>query len=111
MVRQGKVIGVAGSSGGSQIVSATAQTILRMIDMRQDPHKAVHSPRVHHQLIPNVIVTEQSQSAEMIQSLKEKGHEVVVGGIYTGVSACKRLPNGLLQGSGDERKGGSAVAY
>ena len=112
ILREKFPVAVAGASGGSQIITATAQTLLRMLDMDQDPNEAIHSPRAHHQLLPNKVVTEASQYEHIVEGWMERGHEVSVGKfIFTGVSAVKRLKSGLILGSGDSRKGGAASAF
>jgi gamma-glutamyltranspeptidase/glutathione hydrolase len=107
----GKVVSSIGASGGSQIISATAQTILRMLDMDLDPFAAVHQPRIHHQLVPNELVVEKSFGKDMINAWKSKGHNVTFAKIFSGVTVASRTPSGLLQSAGDLRKDGSAVAF
>jgi gamma-glutamyltranspeptidase len=106
-------VAAIGASGGSQIISSTAQTIIRMFDMDLDTHAAIHSPRFHHQLLPDVVVTEARESEEIKDGWKSRGHAVNPRyGIFSGVSAVKLLENGEgFEGSGDERKQGSAVGY
>ena len=107
----GKVVGAIGASGGSQIISATAQSILRMLELDMNPLVAIHQPRLHHQLIPNELIVEKRFGNNAIDIWKGKGHNVTFGHILTGVSAAYRLPNGILQAAGDRRKNGSASAY
>ncbi len=113
VIQNKKPVIVTGASGGSQIITATLQSIVRMLDMDLDPHTAIHSPRLHHQLLPESAFVEATASEAVIKGLESKGHKVLVGNnyIFTGVSAVKRTSSGLLQGSGDERKGGASRAY
>lgn len=104
-----QVVAVVGASGGSQIITATSQTIVRMLDMQADPHVAVHAGRTHSQLVPDVVLVEENGPVGV--ALEKKGHVVVEGHIYTGVAAVQRTRNGILQGAGDQRKDGFAVAY
>lgn len=48
----GDVKVVAGSAGGSRIITATAQLIMRLLWFGQNVREAVESPRLHHQLTP-----------------------------------------------------------
>ena len=105
-------VAVAGASGGSQIITATVQTLLRMLDMDQEPYESIHSPRSHHQLFPDGVFTEPSQPDQIVEGWRERGHNVSVGRfIFTGVSAVKRIKSGLILGSGDCRKGGAARSF
>jgi gamma-glutamyltranspeptidase len=78
-----------------------------------DTHTAIHSPRFHHQLLPDIIMTEASESEIVKDGWKSRGHLIYpTNGIFSGVSAVKKLKGGLgFEGSGDERKQGSAVGY
>ncbi len=111
---EGRVVGITGASGGSHIISATAQSIVRMFDMEQDPYGAINAGRIHHQLFPNTAYVELSVPENIVSGLKKRRHVIkdltnAVGG--SSVSAVKRLSDGLFVGSGDFRKNGSCVAY
>jgi gamma-glutamyltranspeptidase/glutathione hydrolase/leukotriene-C4 hydrolase len=112
--KDGKVIAVAGASGGSHIITSTFQTLVKMLDFGYDAYKAVHDPRGHHQLIPHNVWLEHATSKEIVDGLLERGHQVVVAGegvSSSGVAAIKVDPNGRISGAGDARKNGMAVAY
>ena len=51
----GKVEIVAGASGGSRIITATLNVIINLIHYKRNPLEAVNNPRVHHQLLPDVV--------------------------------------------------------
>ena len=53
--KDGQVEIVAGASGGSRIITATLNVIINLIHYNRNPLEAVNNPRVHHQLIPNVV--------------------------------------------------------
>ena len=96
------------------ITTATLQVLARILDFGNDANQAVEAARFHHQLIPNSVWTEYELDTDLVNSLKSKGHQVIVsplGATVTGVSAINRLPNGVMIGAGDYRKGGEASAY
>jgi gamma-glutamyltranspeptidase len=111
--KNGHIHAVAGASGGSFITTATAQTIIEMLDYGKDAWDAVHAPRFHHQLLPNMLMVEPETEENILDALKQKGHDIYIlqGNPRTGVAAIKRGDDGLLVGVGDSRKGGNAVAY
>jgi gamma-glutamyltranspeptidase / glutathione hydrolase / leukotriene-C4 hydrolase len=111
--KDGKVVLVAGASGGSHITTSTLQVIIRCLSLGQDPLKAVDSHRFHHQWLPNRVWAEQAIHPSILEHLQKVGHEVVVGkpGEYhSGVSAVKQIDNQLI-GAGEYRKSGMAVGY
>jgi gamma-glutamyltranspeptidase/glutathione hydrolase/leukotriene-C4 hydrolase len=112
--KDGIVHGVIGASGGSHITSAVLTTLIRMFDFGANAYDGVHLPRFHHQLIPNHVWTEFGTPKEVIDGWRNRGHEVVVsadGVTVSGVSAIKRYPSGIMEGAGDTRKNGDALAY
>jgi gamma-glutamyltranspeptidase/glutathione hydrolase len=50
--KDGRVVMVLGSPGGSRIISITLQVILNLIDYGMSPQAAVDAPRIHHQWLP-----------------------------------------------------------
>jgi gamma-glutamyltranspeptidase len=55
VVRNGRVVLVVGGSGGPRIISSTLQVLLNILDFGDDLAEAISLPRVHHQLLPNVL--------------------------------------------------------
>lgn len=50
--KEAKVKMVVGASGGSRIISAIAQTVIRALVFNQTVKEAVDSPRIHNQFAP-----------------------------------------------------------
>ena len=53
--KDGKVELVVGASGGSRIITSTANVIVNVLDFGRNPLDAVSDPRAHHQLLPNLV--------------------------------------------------------
>ncbi|GAN07139.1 gamma-glutamyltranspeptidase [Mucor ambiguus] len=105
---------VVGASGGSEIITATVNTIINALDFSMDLYDAVGLPRIHHQLLPNQIGIEPGFDARIAEGLSKLGHETYTldaQGIFSAVQAIIRFSNGSLDAASDPRKFGLAAAY
>jgi gamma-glutamyltranspeptidase/glutathione hydrolase len=114
---------VAGTPGGSTIITTVFQTISNIIDYGMNVVEAVNAPRVHHQHLPDQISYERGGlPGETVMALEALGHTVVerdpgppgsyfTGGMSGDVQAIMRMPDGRLEGWSDPRRGGRAVGY
>ncbi|XP_072102406.1 glutathione hydrolase 1 proenzyme-like isoform X5 [Mobula birostris] len=59
---------VVGASGSSRIITATALAIINALWFGDDACEAVNRPRLHHQLLPNIV---QFESEELEQNIEE----------------------------------------
>ncbi|RUS19748.1 gamma-glutamyltranspeptidase [Endogone sp. FLAS-F59071] len=111
-----------GGAGGSKIVTATLTVILNVFDFNMNILEAIDAVRNHHQLVPNYILSETGWPDDILDSLRQKGHNVGQGIIATltfyekdlpisVVNAIIRLPNGTLHAASDYRKHGVAAGY
>lgn len=76
--RDGKVVLVTGSPGGSTIPTTVLQVILGIIDEGKDIAIAVNSPRTHYQGQPNLVISEPfALSTQEFQQLWDKGYKIV----------------------------------
>ena len=109
VLKDGKPVLVTGTPGGSRIISAVLQIVVDVIDYRMDVAAAVAAPRVHHQWMPDVVRVEQGFSAEILDALKARGHEVLEPLGQTSANSIAVTPNGLL-GAPDPRTRGATAA-
>lgn len=74
IVKDDQLAGVIGGSGGMNIIPAVTQVFLNYFVLKKDPLVAVQSPRVYHELIPNVVSYENVTviDGEHIELPKEK---------------------------------------
>lgn len=114
-VHDGKVVLIAGGTGGSRIISSTLLALISMIDMEKSPVEAVGSPRFHHQLIPNAIIAENKVDPVIIDGLRSRGHAVHImapGLYYSSVQAIKKdIVTGKIIAAADPRKDGGTAGY
>ncbi|KAK6543943.1 hypothetical protein TWF694_000661 [Orbilia ellipsospora] len=104
---------IIGGSGGSRIVTSVFLAFIKIYKWGYDLLDTIHSPRVHHQLIPEVAYVEHGTRADVVQGLKDRGHTVqelaVIGSV---MQAIHRLPDGEIHAVSDFwRKGGRAAGY
>ena len=75
--RDGRVVLVTGSPGGSTIITAVLQVVLNVIEWNMNLAEATHSPRVHHQWLPDEVSVEPAISIDTLRRLEELGHRLV----------------------------------
>jgi gamma-glutamyltranspeptidase/glutathione hydrolase len=78
VTKDGKLVMVVGTPGGSRIPSAVIETISNMIDFGMTVTEAVDAPRIHHQWLPDEIGYEPfGLSADTLAKLEVMGHKLV----------------------------------
>lgn len=120
VTRDGKLLMVVGTPGGSRIPTGVLQVMMNVIDYKMQLQEAVDAPRIHHQWLPDVIHYERNGlSADTIDRLGAMGHklsEIEYGNhiavILVGAPGLGQQPLGrnTLYGSIDPRLNLGAVA-
>ncbi|HXY21380.1 MAG TPA: gamma-glutamyltransferase, partial [Burkholderiaceae bacterium] len=78
ITRDGKLVMVAGTPGGSRIISAMVQVILNVIDYGMNIQEAVDAPRLHQQWQPDATMMENfALSPDAQKILLATGHKLV----------------------------------
>ena len=114
VTKDNKVVLVTGSPGGSTIPTTVLQVITNFIDYDLDIAKAVNTPRIHYQGLPNQVKTEPyALNPDLVRSLILKGYEIVPFSHWGAAESISIDPQtNLIQGVNDIRKpAGEAVAY
>lgn len=120
--KDGKLVMVIGSPGGSRIPTITLQAILNVIDEGMDISAAVDAPRIHEQWLPDVIEAEtlalSPDTRRLLEgmgyTIKDRTHWGSAEGILVGAPALgARAPEGerLFGGSDVRAPAGAAVGY
>jgi gamma-glutamyltranspeptidase len=103
ILKDGRLAGVLGGSGGTNIIAAVTQVFLNHFVVGMSPLAAVQSARVYHKLVPNVVKYEDETvidgevielSAEAREFLRSRGH--VLEGTASG-AVCQMIVQDLLQ--------------
>ena len=73
VLKDGRVVLVTGSPGGSRIISAVLQVIVNVLDYRMDVAAAVAAPRLHHQWLPDEVRVERGFDPATLAALRSQG--------------------------------------
>ena len=111
LLNDGRVVLVAGASGGPRIITATTQCILNCLLFDMTSGRAVAAPRFHHQWMPNVLQFENDWCDPAVSSaLQQLGHETGTTESVGVVQLIRVTPKGIRAAS-DPRKGGAPAGY
>ncbi len=135
VARDGKIVMVLGSPGGSRIITSVLETALNVLDYGMQPAEAVDAPRIHFQWQPDTVFVEPyALSPDTRRLLEQMGYriteqvpwsavELIETGLAQTVAATAdssggdsamsgRMRPGFLYGANDDRRpAGAAVGY
>ncbi len=113
LIRDGSPYMVIGSPGGSTIITTTLQCILNVTIHDMNIKRAVTAPRIHHQWLPDVIMTEPySVSTDVKENLGAMGHTVIpYAWGHIGQANGILIEDGIIMGGADDRGDNSAIGY
>ncbi len=76
VTKDGGVVLATGSPGGSTIITSVLQMVLNVVEWDMNLAEAVHKPRIHHQWLPDVVITEPGISRDTLNRLSAMGHQL-----------------------------------
>ena len=106
--KDGKLVLVAGSMGGSTIIASVSRSIIGVLDWKQTPQEAVGTSAVFART-PEIQVEAERMPADVLQALRGLGWQITDGGLYSGTHVIQVTPQGLVGGA-DPRLEGKAAA-
>lgn len=96
---------VTGAAGGSRIISATAQAAWHVLERELSMAGAIQEPRLHDQLVPDLVAFERAFDNGTVASMADKGHNVEwMGPGSSAVQGVRRLWNGTFEAAGEVRQ-------
>ena len=114
VAKDGKPVIIIGSPGGRTIINTVLQVILNVVDFDMDIAKAIESPRLHHQWLPDVTYFEEwGFSPDTKRIYEEMGHEIKFRESQGSAMGIYLDPEtGMIYGAADSRSyDGKAVGY
>lgn len=112
--KNGKLLMLLGSPGGSTIITSVLQTILNVYEFKMPMQQAVDAPRFHNQWLPDDIMIEPGRfNKTTLENLGYKGQKVneKFAPVLGKVDAILVLPDGTLEGGADHRGDDKAAGY
>ena len=100
---------VFGSPGGSRIITTVLQVALNVMEHKMNIAQAVHSPRMHHQWLPEVLMLEKGFGPDTEKLLESKGYKLYQSSTMGSVQAIVKEGN-YFYGSADPRRPSAGVA-
>ncbi len=107
--KDGRVVLVTGSPGGSRIITTVLQIVLNVIDHQMNIAEATVAPRMHHQWLPDELRVEEGFSPDTVRLLEGLGHKVVVKEAMGSTQSIMRTAEGWC-GFPDTRQPDGRVA-
>lgn len=112
VLKDGGLLMVTGTPGGSRIITSTMQSILNVVEFGMSMQESVNAGRFHHQWLPDEIQYEKGVlSVEVENALRKKGHQLAPRAPFCRVDAILVLPDGQLEGAADPRGDDAAAGY
>ena len=112
--KNGKLLMLLGSPGGSTIITSVLQTILNVYEFKMTMQQAVDKPRFHNQWLPDDIMTEPNKFDKItLDILKSKGYSIneKFAPVIGKVDAILIQPDGKLEGGADYRGDDKASGF
>lgn len=110
--KDGKLMLVLGSPGGSTIPTTVFQVVANVLDFKMDIGQAVDAGRFHHQWLPDWISYEKNAIDTLtLKKLRQMGHQLRERSSLGSINAIMILPDGKKAGGADKRGNNSSCGY
>lgn len=111
VLKDGKPYIVAGTPGGSTIITSVFQTLMNLLEFNLSPKDAVDQPKFHHQWLPDEVWVEEDFENAPLPALEKMGYKINRRSYIGRTEVIKVMENGQLDAVGDKRGDDSAAGY
>src|SRR6516225_5124859 len=110
--KDGRLVFVLGSPGGSRIITAVLEAVMNIVDYGMTPQEAVDAPRLHYQGQPDQVYFEPpGLSPDTVKELGEQGYRLIEQRPWGAVELIAIARHRLSGVSDNRRPAGAAVGY
>ncbi len=111
LFRDGKLVMVTGSPGGSRIITTVLQVIVNVVDFGMNIAEAVAAPRMHHQWKPDAIALEYGFSPDTLALLAARGQTLRPGTTSGSANSILITSEGITGASDPRQRGTAAMGF
>jgi gamma-glutamyltranspeptidase/glutathione hydrolase len=111
VLRDGKPFLITGSVGGSLIITTVLQVLTNVIDFGMNVAEATFAVRVHHQWLPDELLTERGLNADTVKLLSDMGYSIVTGDSMGSAQSIVKIGDYIYGATDPRRPGGLAEGY
>jgi gamma-glutamyltranspeptidase/glutathione hydrolase len=111
VLRNKKLVLVAGTPGGTTIPTSVFQTLVYLLDYNLSPSEAVNLPKFHHQWLPDRVDVESNFPDSTRIALEKMGYHIFDRKSIGRTEVIKVREDGKLQAVADSRGDDSAEGY
>ena len=111
VLKNSKPFIVAGTPGGTTIITSVFQTLVNMLDFGLSTSDAVNKPKFHHQWLPDELYIERDFPADVARQLNEMGYKISIRESIGRTEVIKIYPDKKIEAVADKRGDDSAEAY
>jgi gamma-glutamyltranspeptidase/glutathione hydrolase len=109
--RDGKLLLVTGTPGGSRIPTIVLQVMLNVVDHGMSVAGAVAAPRIHHQWLPDEVFVERELPQTAMRALQARGHKVTIAPPPGSANSIMVARRGFLGAADARTRGALAAGY
>lgn len=111
VLKKDKPYVVAGTPGGSTIITSVFQTLINILEFNLPTQLAVDAPKFHHQWLPDQVDVEEDFDDTPLESLRRMGYKIVNSRPIGRTEVIRVNEKGQLEAVGDKRGDDSAAGY
>ncbi|SFH88587.1 gamma-glutamyltransferase [Halpernia frigidisoli] len=103
VLKNGKVLMVVGTPGGTTIPTSVYQSIVDVVDFKMNANLSINSPKFHMQWLPDVVFVEENFPESTINSLEKMNYKIEKRGQIGRTEMILVNKDGTISGVADGR--------